>query len=384
MSHSVANREQAKLCIERARTEMKRLRYAKAVKFLEKALRMNPDDVVAKRELSEARNKLLDSNNNNNSSRSSTPRMKRTESKQDESKVEPPKMKRRQSSKSGTKEECRRINNCKDYYTILGVSRTADSKTIRMAYRKLARKFHPDKNNNEKEYTEAFKAIGQAYDTLSDDEKRAHYDRFGAENAASNPRAQYARRYHHEFRTADDIFNSFFGGQHPIFATHHRRGQQFNQQGNGRRGEPNNLGALGQFVHLLPLIMIMLVSFLNFQDTGMGSGSSRTEMFRFAPSVEYSSKRVTSNRHIDFYVSENIDRDISRNRFYRAQVESKVETKYYHQLKSRCKSEKSQKRKEIRNFIRQKDDAKLEKARKKALRNCDRLVELFPESSRMY
>lgn len=375
MSHSVANREQAKLCIEKARTEMKRLRYTKAIKFLEKARRMNPDDDVAKELLKEATQKLLASINSN-SNKTSQESSNGASSKKTESKVEPPKMKRRKSSKNGTKEECERINNCKDYYKILGVPRNADSKSIRMAYRKLARRFHPDKNNNEKEYTEAFKAIGQAYDTLSDDDKRSHYDRFGSDDPSSNPRAQYARRYQHDFRTADDIFDTFFGGQHPIFAT---RGFQRRRAAQGQ----NNVGGpLAQFAHILPLIMIMLVSFLNFQDGGMGN--VRRETFRFTPSVEYSSKRMTANRNINFYVPEEINRDLTRNRYYKAQVEAKVESKYYKELDHRCKSEKRNKRRRIRDLIREKNDddkAKrlLEKARKQKLQNCDELHKLFPE-----
>ena len=245
-----------------------------------------------------------------------------------------------------------------------------------MAYRKLARRFHPDKNNNEKEYTEAFKAIGQAYDTLSDDDKRSHYDRFGSDDPSSNPRAQYARRYQHDFRTADDIFDTFFGGQHPIFAT---RGFQRRRAAQGQ----NNVGGpLAQFAHILPLIMIMLVSFLNFQDGGMGN--VRRETFRFTPSVEYSSKRMTANRNINFYVPEEINRDLTRNRYYKAQVEAKVESKYYKELDHRCKSEKRNKRRRIRDLIREKNDddkAKrlLEKARKQKLQNCDELHKLFPE-----
>ncbi len=64
----------------------------------------------------------------------------------------------------------------KDYYTILGVSRDADEKTIRQAYRKLARKFHPDVNPGKKEAENTFKEINEANEVLSDPEKRKKYD----------------------------------------------------------------------------------------------------------------------------------------------------------------------------------------------------------------
>lgn len=67
----------------------------------------------------------------------------------------------------------------KDYYKILGVSRSASEEEIKQAYRKLARKYHPDVNPNDKQAETRFKDINEAYQVLSDKEKRAHYDRFG-------------------------------------------------------------------------------------------------------------------------------------------------------------------------------------------------------------
>jgi curved DNA-binding protein len=68
----------------------------------------------------------------------------------------------------------------KDYYKILGVDRKADTEAIRSAYRKLAMKYHPDKNPGDKKAEERFKEINEAYQVLSDDKKRAHYDRLGS------------------------------------------------------------------------------------------------------------------------------------------------------------------------------------------------------------
>ncbi len=67
----------------------------------------------------------------------------------------------------------------RDYYDILGVSRDASQKDIKKAYRKLAAKYHPDKNPDDKEAENKFKEVGEAYDVLSDPEKRKMYDRFG-------------------------------------------------------------------------------------------------------------------------------------------------------------------------------------------------------------
>ncbi|HSI71573.1 MAG TPA: DnaJ domain-containing protein, partial [Fimbriimonas sp.] len=68
----------------------------------------------------------------------------------------------------------------KDYYGTLGVSRNADQKDIKSAYRKLARKYHPDVNPNDKAAEAKFKEISEANDVLSDPEKRKLYDQYGA------------------------------------------------------------------------------------------------------------------------------------------------------------------------------------------------------------
>ena len=67
----------------------------------------------------------------------------------------------------------------RDYYEVLGVERNADADTIKKAYRKAAIKYHPDKNPGDKEAEDKFKEAAEAYDVLSNEEKRARYDRFG-------------------------------------------------------------------------------------------------------------------------------------------------------------------------------------------------------------
>ncbi len=74
----------------------------------------------------------------------------------------------------------------RDYYEILGVTRNSDEAEIKKAYRKMAVKFHPDKNPGDKEAEEKFKEAAEAYDILSNPDKRAKYDRFGHQGAASS------------------------------------------------------------------------------------------------------------------------------------------------------------------------------------------------------
>src|SRR2546430_14874283 len=67
----------------------------------------------------------------------------------------------------------------RDYYEVLGVGRSTSAEEIKRAYRKLAVKFHPDKNPDDPHAEEKFKELGEAYDVLMDADKRAAYDRFG-------------------------------------------------------------------------------------------------------------------------------------------------------------------------------------------------------------
>lgn len=95
----------------------------------------------------------------------------------------------------------------KDYYEILGVDRNADEAAIKKAYRKLAKKYHPDTNKGDAQAEEKFKEATEAYAVLSDTEKRKQYDRFGHED----PDGSY-REYHFEEGEFEDILRNIFGG----------------------------------------------------------------------------------------------------------------------------------------------------------------------------
>jgi molecular chaperone DnaJ len=73
----------------------------------------------------------------------------------------------------------------RDYYEILSVARDADDKAIKAAYRKLAQKYHPDRNPGDHAAEERFKEAAEAYSVLSDSDKRARYDRFGHQGLRS-------------------------------------------------------------------------------------------------------------------------------------------------------------------------------------------------------
>jgi molecular chaperone DnaJ len=99
----------------------------------------------------------------------------------------------------------------RDYYQVLGVERSASEEEIKRAYRKLAVKYHPDKNPGDKTAEERFKELSEAYEALSDAQKRAAYDQYG--HAAFDPRSRAgAQSRGGGFHDPFDIFREVFGG----------------------------------------------------------------------------------------------------------------------------------------------------------------------------
>lgn len=117
-----------------------------------------------------------------------------------------------------------------DYYKTLGVEKGADQEEVKKAYRKLAMKYHPDRNPGNHEAEEKFKKISEAYAVLSDPEKRKQYDTYGSD--------QFSQRYSQEdiFRNVDlnEILRGFgFGGMGGGFRSSGRRGGFSFQSGGG-------------------------------------------------------------------------------------------------------------------------------------------------------
>ena len=125
----------------------------------------------------------------------------------------------------------------RDYYEILGVSKNADDSELKKAYRKIAMKHHPDRNPGDKAAEEKFKEAAEAYEILSDKDKRARYDRFGHAGVSGNG----GRGFGGAGMTMDDIFEQFGdifgqGGGSPFDTFFGGRGGRSRGRAAGQRG----------------------------------------------------------------------------------------------------------------------------------------------------
>ncbi|XP_012255664.1 dnaJ homolog subfamily B member 6-like isoform X2 [Athalia rosae] len=203
-----------------------------------------------------------------------------------------------------------------DYYRILDVSRNATGVDIKKAYRKLALKWHPDKNpDNLDEANRMFKEISEAYEVLIDDKKRRVYDQYGKEGLHMPPGSK--RRHEDEFdrqfggpfvfRDPEDVFREFFGGTpfEDLFAGFHGGGTR---RGLNRHSHPSNnslsapiFGPLG--LSFGPQLHDMLgsrdgsfTSFSSF-NSNFGGPSGGTAVKRTSTSTRFlNGKKITTKK----------------------------------------------------------------------------------------
>lgn len=129
----------------------------------------------------------------------------------------------------------------RDYYEVLGVPKDASQADLKKAYRKLAVQFHPDKNPDDPSAEEKFKEIGEAYDVLSDDQKRAAYDRYGHAAFSQGTAGPSSGGFHDPFDIFREVFGGATGGGSSIFdeifgaATGRRRDPSGRQPGSDLR-----------------------------------------------------------------------------------------------------------------------------------------------------
>jgi len=131
----------------------------------------------------------------------------------------------------------------RDYYEVLGIDKSADKDTIKKAYRKLAIKYHPDRNPGNKEAEDKFKEATEAYEVLSDEKKRPIYDQYGFAGLDGMGGGGASGGYSHAFHDFSDIFGDGSGGFSDIFENLFGMGGGSSFSGGKRSRSESNEGA---------------------------------------------------------------------------------------------------------------------------------------------
>lgn len=261
-----SNKEEGLRCIDLATECMKRGEKFKAKKFLQKAERLYPTQ--KSKDLLEFLNDGAD--DDNTASNESSPTQERPSEANPNLRHRKPE--EPEQSKDYTHEqleEVKKIKNCKDYYEILGVTKEATDSDIKKAYRKMALKFHPDKNKCPGA-AEAFKAIGNAFGVLSDVEKRKQYDVYGPIEEQQSRRHSHRGGRHHDYSrggfeadvSAEELFNMFFGGSFGGPNVYVRRNNQWQRQ---RQETHQHQGSVstGLLLQLMPILILVFLSVMS-------------------------------------------------------------------------------------------------------------------------
>jgi DnaJ-domain-containing protein 1 len=325
----VANRDEAEKCRDLAKEFLQRGEWAKAARFFEKSERLYPlAGVKAMRQKAE---QMMREQQESPKPKPSTPRPSAPSSSSSSSGssstpstaggAAATTTRPFTSEQEGGAKKILAVSK-RSHYEVLGLNRDANDNDIKKAYRKLALKFHPDKNSAPSAEG-AFKAITNAHDILSDKDKRRIYDQVGHDqaeqtmNAGGHGGGGFGGGFPHGmggFRhtahgvevSPEELFNMFFGGSGFRQFNGRARTQQqqrYREQQNDARGQQEGgNGGMMQLLQILPIIVLFLMSFAN-------SGTTSQPVFSLNPQPPYLIPKSTpSPLKIPFYVTENFER----------------------------------------------------------------------------
>ncbi|XP_028826390.1 dnaJ homolog subfamily B member 12b [Denticeps clupeoides] len=320
------NRDEAERCVRIAEAALGLGQPDKARRFLQKAQRLFPSEEAA------ALLKHIEQTWCNTSNHSAAPKASNgTEQQQRTSEGA-------DTDKSYTTDQLQavqRIKQCKNYYEILGLKKDASEDDLKKAYRKLALKFHPDKNHAPGA-TEAFKAIGNAYAVLSNGKKKRQYDLAGEEGARSSHHGPAQAEFEADI-SPEDLFNMFFGGGFPSGNVHmYSNGHMRYPHQRAERREQRRDGSLALFVQLMPVLILVIVSVLSQLMV-----SNPPYSLSFRQSSGHTHKRLTETLRVPYYVTEKFMKEYSGVSL--KTVERNVEDDYISNLRNNCWKEKQQK-----------------------------------------
>ena len=234
--------------------------------------------------------------------------------------------KKEENKKNAEDEACEKIINNKDYYDILGVTKQTSNDDIKRAYKKLAIKFHPDKNKSPKA-EEAFKKIATAYQTLTDPKKRELFDKYGSEEEYREKMYQERQQEYEDDFDAYDIFDMFFGNIDPEVLRRQRRRYQRYQRAQQVQINPK----VAKFLPFIQLIPILLMGLTYILPTLFQS----KDLYVFEKSREYPYQKKTHRYKIAYYVGNDFREKYKDDNEVR-KLENDIENKYTSYLRISC------------------------------------------------
>eukprot|EP00347_Sterkiella_histriomuscorum_P020791 403336447 len=337
-------------CIQIAKSAIQQKQFEKAKRFLEKGIRLHKT-LEGQRLLDQVDRKLRGEDSIFNETSSQSTQSSHTHKKGHHGaaphgaghrQTEPQPQEPPNYSKEDV-EKCRQILIKKDYYEILSLTRSAQEVEIKKAYKKLALKFHPDKNRAPNA-TDAFKKISLAFACLSNPDKRRIYDQTGSEEAYNIRQQQQQHHHHQEEFDPNDIFRAFFGGGN-FFDDGMARRQQRRQphfqhnQGQQQQQGPNPMALL----QMAPLLLILLVSIIGSLGSG-GTSSFAEKSYPYSFSQTYSypvqvqSYRIQQTYFVSQYTAADLRSDLNR----KYKLDEKVEEDLMRRYESKCDDAKKQ------------------------------------------
>ncbi|XP_049576663.1 dnaJ homolog subfamily B member 14 [Syngnathus scovelli] len=371
------NRDEAEKCVNIASKAIEAGDKEKALKFLHKAEKLFPT----------ARAKaLLDAITRNGSSAANGAHRRRPAHNSEDGGAQAMRARAEstgaESSKVFTQEQVegvQRIKRCKDYYEVLGVTKEANEDELKKAYRKLALKFHPDKNHAPGA-TDAFKKIGNAYAVLSNPAKRRQYDVTGSEEPSGAGHAHGGANgfdFHRGFEadiTPEDLFNMFFGGGFPSSSaqtftngrTNYSHHGDYRQERTDERGD----GGFSMLIQLMPIVVLILVSILSQMMVSPPPYSLYSR-----PSTSQTVKRQTENLHVNYYVTRDFKSEYKTAAALQ-QIEKSVEEDYVTNVKNSCWKERQTKTELLYAAKVYRDERMRKKAELMTMENCKELERL--------
>ncbi|KAG1055506.1 hypothetical protein G6F46_010494 [Rhizopus delemar] len=336
------NKEEAIRCLRIAKNHYGTKNFEAALRLTKKSLKLYPTD-EAKEFLAKAEMAAASAEPNDIRQEEAKPARSATS----DSSSKP--------SSSAQSQEVREILACgTDYYKVLKVDKKCTEVEVKKAYRKLALKFHPDKNKTPGA-DEAFKLISKAFTVLSDPQKRAVHDAGGGDpeqrgNAGfSNFRTQsYGASPFGEEISPEELFNMFFGGgmgrgaaqfnfggpagfSSATFVGPGFRARTFNTAGGPRPTRPQQQRTgWSIFLQILPLLLLFGYTLFS------GLFMDDTPSFTFQSNSVYSQPRMTSHHQVRYYVNPTAFRPYQENRGRLNKFEYQVEKDWVQSLQQKC------------------------------------------------